>query len=62
MQASGDIDVIPLLNWFIDEQLEEEATVSEIISRVKLIGDDSGIFKLDEELGTHTPVEEEPGR
>ncbi|MBN4844882.1 ferritin, partial [Staphylococcus sp. EG-SA-29] len=49
--AEGDYDSRPLLNWFVDEQIEEEATVSEIIGRVKLVGDDgSGILRLDAEL------------
>ena len=48
----GDYDSRPLLNWFVDEQIEEEATVSEIIGRVKLIGGDgSGLLRLDSELG-----------
>ena len=51
-QEQGDIDSLPLLHWFIEEQVEEESTVSEIIGRVKLIGDDgSGLLKLDQELG-----------
>ncbi len=51
-QSSGDIDSIPLLNWFIEEQVEEESSVSAIISRVKLIGNDgTGLLRLDEELG-----------
>lgn len=50
--AAGDLDSRPLLNWFLDEQVEEEATVSEIIGRLQLIGDDgSGLLRLDEELG-----------
>ncbi|MDN5688069.1 MAG: ferritin [Brachybacterium sp.] len=49
----GDYDSRPLLNWFVDEQIEEESTVSEIIGRVRLIGDDgSGILRLDAELGS----------
>ena len=52
-QQEGDIDSIPLLNWFIEEQLEEEATVGEIIGRVKLIGGDgNGLLRLDAELGS----------
>lgn len=48
----GDIDAFPLLSWFIDEQLEEEAMVSELIGRIKLIDDDGpGLLKLDEALG-----------
>ena len=51
-QSTGDIDAFPLLNWFVDEQIEEEATVSTIISRIKLIGDDgNGLLRLDAELG-----------
>lgn len=49
---TGDIDSLPLLNWFVDEQVEEEATVSEIIGRIKRIGNDgSGMLSLDRELG-----------
>ncbi len=40
------------LQWFVTEQVEEEATVGEIVNRLELIGDDSsGIFFLDAELG-----------
>ena len=50
--AAGDLNARPLLNWFVDEQIEEEATVSEIIGRVKLVGEDgSGLLRLDAELG-----------
>lgn len=39
------------LDWFIIEQVEEEATVGEIVDRLRLIGDDtSGLFYLDAEL------------
>ncbi len=52
---AGDLDARPLLTWFIDEQLEEEATVSEIIGRIKMIGDDGpGLLRLDAELGART--------
>ncbi|GHD06820.1 ferritin [Zhihengliuella salsuginis] len=52
-QQEGDIDALPLLNWFVEEQLEEEASVSEIIGRVKLIGEDgNGLLRLDAELGS----------
>lgn len=52
-QSESDIDSIPLLNWFVNEQLEEEATVSEIIGRVKLVHDDGpGLLRLDEQLGS----------
>lgn len=55
-QQEGDIDSIPLLNWFVSEQLEEEASVAEIIGRVKLIGNDgNGLLRLDAELGARIP-------
>ena len=50
-EKEGDLDARPLLNWFLEEQIEEEATVSEIVGRVKLINDDGpGLLRLDDEL------------
>lgn len=50
-----DFDSFPLLNWFIDEQLEEEASVDEIISQLKLVENDgSGLLRLDADLGART--------
>lgn len=41
------------LQWFVTEQVEEEANVTKIIDDLKMIGDNSyGIFMLDRELGT----------
>jgi len=41
-----------LLQWFIDEQVEEEATLDTIVRRLALIGSDgSGLFLIDTELG-----------
>lgn len=43
------------LKWFIDEQVEEEATASEIVERLDMVKDNSGLlFMLDRELGTRT--------
>ncbi len=39
------------LKWFIDEQVEEEASADEIVNKLKRIGDSGhGIFMLDSEL------------
>lgn len=47
-----DIDSRNLLNWFLDEQIEEEATVSDIIDHIKLVGNDgSGLLRIDSKLG-----------
>lgn len=51
-EKADDLDSRPLLNWFLTEQIEEEATVSEIVGRINLIKDDGpGLLRLDEELG-----------
>jgi ferritin len=40
------------LNWFVDEQVEEEATANDIVQRLKSVGDNkAGLFILDRELG-----------
>ena len=42
-----------LLQWFVNEQVEEEATVSAIISKLKLVKEDGyGLLMIDNELGT----------
>lgn len=52
VEAEGDIDARPLLNWFVEEQIEEEATVSVILARINLVGNDGpGLLRLDAELG-----------
>jgi len=50
------------LQWFIDEQVEEEENDREIIDRLKLIGDNrNGLFMLDRDLAarTYTPLTNE---
>jgi ferritin len=40
------------LQWFVSEQVEEEAAAGEVLSKLRLIGkDSSGLFLLDAELG-----------
>ncbi len=47
-----------LLQWFVTEQVEEEASVKEIIDHINLIGDNGyGLYNLDKELGTRVFVE-----
>lgn len=48
-----------MLNWFIDEQVEEEANAQELIDSLKLFeGKGHGLFMLDKELKTRTFVDE----
>lgn len=43
------------LEWFVDEQVEEEKTVDEVYSRMELVGDfKPGLFFLDRELAGKT--------
>lgn len=46
------------MNWFVDEQVEEEANAQDIIAKLKLIGDDkSALYLLDKDLAArvYTP-------
>ncbi len=41
-----------LLQWFVDEQVEEEAAADRIVTRLKMIGDNAhALFMIDNELG-----------
>jgi ferritin len=43
------------LNWFVTEQVEEEANDKDILSRLKMIGKDgNGLYLLDAELAKRT--------
>lgn len=46
-----------LLQWFVNEQVEEEATLGGIISKLKMVKDDGyGLLMIDNELGSRTSV------
>lgn len=56
--AERDHATSSMLNWFIDEQVEEEANASEIAEKLKLIGESKeGLFMLDKELSTRVFVD-----
>jgi ferritin len=41
-----------MLNWFVDEQVEEEASASAVVAKFELMGDaPGGLFAIDRELG-----------
>jgi len=47
-----------LLQWYVTEQVEEEATVSAIIDHIKLVGDNGyGLYTIDKELAGRTFVD-----
>lgn len=43
--------------WFVSEQVEEEATVGDIVSKLKLVGDGGALFMLDRDLATRVFTE-----
>jgi ferritin len=49
--AESDHAAQSFLRWFVDEQVEEEANVTEILDTLKLVGGQgNGIFMLDREM------------
>ena len=47
-----------LLQWYVTEQVEEEATVSEIIDNITLVGDNGyGLYTIDKELAARSFVD-----
>ena len=50
-QEESDYASRPLLHWFIEEQVEEEASAKEIVDQLKLVeGSKMGIYMLDKQL------------
>jgi ferritin len=50
--AESDFAALPLLNWFVNEQIEEEANTSKASAELELVGDDKrGLLMLDREMG-----------
>ena len=50
--AEKDHAAANMLQWFIDEQVEEEEQADQIVQKLKMIGPNTGgLFMLDRELG-----------
>lgn len=48
-----------LLDWFIEEQVEEEKMVEEIVDHLRIVGGDgTGLIVIDARLGERTPEED----
>jgi len=46
------------LQWFVSEQVEEEATVKGIIQKLKMVGGSgSGLYMVDKELGARAAID-----
>ncbi len=54
---AGDNAAAIFLNWFVNEQVEEEASADEIVQQLKLAQDAPGaLFMLDREMGARKPA------
>jgi ferritin len=52
-QQERDFTTLHFLSWFLQEQVEEEAAVTEVIDRLKLVGlDPAGLLQVDGEAGS----------
>ncbi|XMB72082.1 ferritin [Mycoplasmatota bacterium WC30] len=51
----SDYASVSLLNWYIDEQVEEEDNFSKLIEKVKIVKG-AGLYMLDKELATRVFV------
>ena len=57
----GDYPTQSLLQWFIDEQVEEEKTASDVLARIRMVKDyPPGILMLDQELGSRQIASAKP--
>ena len=49
------------LNWFVDEQVEEEENASDLVHKLRLIGDNGyGLYQLDQELAARVYTQASP--
>ena len=57
--AEKDHAARSFLNWFVDEQVEEEANADGVVQRLKMVGDSGhALYMLDREMANR-PAEEE---
>ena len=56
-REAGDIATEIFLQWFITEQVEEEANAGEIVGKIRKVQDSqNGMYMLDKELGVRAVV------
>lgn len=57
-RAESDHATDVFLEWFVNEQVEEEASAQEVIDKLKLVdGSPNGLFMIDRELANRQPEE-----
>ena len=56
----GDYATISFLQWFVNEQVEEEASASQLVSKIKMVANDSSaLYLFDQELAKRVFTAEE---
>ena len=53
-EQAKDRPAIVLLQWFVNEQMEEEAAARAILGRIRLGGSGVGLLMIDQELATNS--------
>jgi ferritin len=58
----SDYPAQTLLQWFVDEQVEEEKSTLEVVEQLEMVGEHKmGLFMVDRELGQRQPEAEGEG-
>jgi ferritin len=53
---NSDFSSRSMLQWFVDEQVEEEKSALEVVEQLEMVGDHKmGLFMMDRELGQRQP-------
>jgi ferritin len=56
-REEGEYASEPLLQWFVSEQVEEEAAANDVVQQLRLAGaQGAGLFMIDRQLGTRVPI------
>ena len=54
-----DFATTSFLQWFINEQVEEEANASQLVSKIKMVGENpSALYLFDQELAKRILIPE----
>jgi ferritin len=58
-QAEKDFPTLSFLKWFLDEQVEEEKSVTDMLAKLELVGENhNGLFHLDKLAAKRADKEE----
>lgn len=53
----GDFATVSFLQWFVNEQVEEEANASQLLTKIKMVSENpSALYLFDQELGQRVLV------